>query len=315
LRQHLKYRTLHAFRCVYEAGSVTRAAAQLNVTQPAVSQILGGLERSIGFALFERNPRTGLIPTAGGRIFYEHACRTLDAMASLESVARDLGGATTDRLRVAVSPELAAGFADEVSGRVMASRAAVEIVIEARAARDHPGLLRSGKTELCLSAASWRTDASEIESQELFELAAVAILPSGHRLAALAVLTANHLARETMILPDPSDEMRGRIEAAFAEAGSKIAFPVETAAAEEACAMVAAGRGVAIVSPCLSRYWTDGAILARRFLPLVDCSVSVSSRQGVPPSRLAIEFCRQALELGQRIAGGESNGEPRRLRA
>lgn len=91
IRQQLRQRNLEAFRIVCETGSVTRAAERLNLSQPAVSQLIGRLERSFGLRLFDRGLGRRLEPTAQARAIYLDVCRTLEAMARLEETASALG--------------------------------------------------------------------------------------------------------------------------------------------------------------------------------------------------------------------------------
>ena len=62
LRHHLRYRTLAAFHLTAEVRSATRAAELLGITQPAVSQLLAGLERAVGFPLFARGVGRAFAP-------------------------------------------------------------------------------------------------------------------------------------------------------------------------------------------------------------------------------------------------------------
>ena len=61
----LKIRHLEVFDALVEAGSVSRAADRLNLTQPAVSIALSKLEADLGFRLFHRE-RGYFAPTGGG---------------------------------------------------------------------------------------------------------------------------------------------------------------------------------------------------------------------------------------------------------
>jgi len=54
---------LRTFIEVYRQGSISSASRMLNLTQPAVSQHIAGLEVAIGHPLFERSA-TGVVPTA-----------------------------------------------------------------------------------------------------------------------------------------------------------------------------------------------------------------------------------------------------------
>ena len=54
-------RHLAAFAATVRHGSVTRAARAVNLTQPALTQAIGGLEASLGTSLFERSA-AGMLP-------------------------------------------------------------------------------------------------------------------------------------------------------------------------------------------------------------------------------------------------------------
>ena len=64
-RSRLKTRQLLLVVALADEGSIHRAAAALNMTQPAASKLLRELEESIGAVLFERLPR-GMRPTLYG---------------------------------------------------------------------------------------------------------------------------------------------------------------------------------------------------------------------------------------------------------
>jgi len=61
----MELRQLKYFTCLYEEGSVTRAAQRLNIVQPALSMQISKLEEELGQALFERTSK-GMIPTEAG---------------------------------------------------------------------------------------------------------------------------------------------------------------------------------------------------------------------------------------------------------
>jgi DNA-binding transcriptional LysR family regulator len=90
---------LRAFVRIVERGSMTAAAADLGVTQPAVSKLLRNLEAHAGARLIERNPRA-MRPTPEGRALYEAAGGALATLdAALESL-RGTSGALSGRLRL-----------------------------------------------------------------------------------------------------------------------------------------------------------------------------------------------------------------------
>jgi DNA-binding transcriptional LysR family regulator len=96
---------LRTFVAIYRTGSVTDGAALRNVSQPAASQQLRSLERSVGAALFERTPH-GVDPTRPGRELYASVA---DALDRLEPVLTGLDGGdgrpAPAALRLGCSPD------------------------------------------------------------------------------------------------------------------------------------------------------------------------------------------------------------------
>src|SRR5947209_18720303 len=64
--RRLKFRDLQVFFAIVQLGSMAKAATQLGLTQPAVSDIVAGLEQMFAVRLFNRNPRA-VEPTCYGR--------------------------------------------------------------------------------------------------------------------------------------------------------------------------------------------------------------------------------------------------------
>ncbi len=71
----LKLRHLEVFLAVHQTGSLTAAASQLHMTQPALSHWLADVEEVVGRALFLRHRRMTL--TAEGEVLHQHAVRML----------------------------------------------------------------------------------------------------------------------------------------------------------------------------------------------------------------------------------------------
>src|SRR5690242_14622678 len=87
----LELRHLKLVRAIVREGGLTRAAARLHLTQPALSHQLRELERRLGAALFLRVGR-GLVPTPAG----ERLVRTAEAvLPEVESVERELAAEGT----------------------------------------------------------------------------------------------------------------------------------------------------------------------------------------------------------------------------
>ncbi|PWB80833.1 MAG: LysR family transcriptional regulator [Methylocystaceae bacterium] len=82
---------LRAFVRIVERGSITAAAADLGVSQPAVSKLLRNLEAHTGARLIERNARA-MRPTTQGSALYEASNAALAMIdAAIEAVRSDAG--------------------------------------------------------------------------------------------------------------------------------------------------------------------------------------------------------------------------------
>lgn len=84
-------RQLHYFRALAETRSFGRAAALVNVSQPAMSMQIKELEAILGTALIERSPRD-LRLTRAGRSVLDRANRILSEAMELEADARHARG-------------------------------------------------------------------------------------------------------------------------------------------------------------------------------------------------------------------------------
>ena len=91
----MQFRHLRYFLAVADAGHITRAAEQLGMQQPPLSQQIRALEQSLGVALFTRHPK-GVTLTVAGRLLRVEARRILDGVEATEQrmarVARGLLG-------------------------------------------------------------------------------------------------------------------------------------------------------------------------------------------------------------------------------
>lgn len=106
---NLTLRQLEIFATTLRAGSFTAAAAQLHISQPALSGAIRKIEAELGLRLFERTTRS-VTPTPDGRHLGAVAEDLLrDVRVALQGVAERASG-LHGRLTIAVLPSIAASL-------------------------------------------------------------------------------------------------------------------------------------------------------------------------------------------------------------
>lgn len=90
------------FHAVAEAGSFTRAADRLGLSQSAISRQIGALEEHLGIALFHRHAR-GLVLTEQGEIMLEAANEVARRMAVVETALNESRDQPSGHLRLSTT--------------------------------------------------------------------------------------------------------------------------------------------------------------------------------------------------------------------
>ncbi|MBO2460926.1 transcriptional regulator CynR [Actinomadura violacea] len=103
----LELRHLRYLLAVAEQGSFTRAAEELHISQPTLSQQIKQLERTLGVPLLDRTGRTVRL-TDAGTVYADHARRALRDLASAERAVHDVQDLSRGHLRLGVTPTFTA---------------------------------------------------------------------------------------------------------------------------------------------------------------------------------------------------------------
>ncbi|EFV11692.1 transcriptional regulator CynR [Segniliparus rugosus] len=100
--RHLRY-----LLAVAEHGNFTRAAEELHISQPTLSQQIKQLERALGAQLLDRTGRTVRLTDAGAA-YTAHARRALRELAAAERAVHDVHDLSRGHLRLGVTPTFTA---------------------------------------------------------------------------------------------------------------------------------------------------------------------------------------------------------------
>jgi DNA-binding transcriptional LysR family regulator len=196
-------RRLLTFRAVAHARSFSRAAAQLSLTQPAVSQHVGSLERQLGTRLIVRGAGTFEL-TAAGALLLDHADALAERLERADRQLDELLAGGRRELRIGAYPSALATLVPDALVRLRALEPG--LAVQARQDRTD-GLaasVRDGGLHVALcfqDAAEARREHAGLVRHEVFEEDFLALLPAGHRLAGRAAVRLADLRDETWSAP------------------------------------------------------------------------------------------------------------------
>ncbi|MFT4180783.1 MAG: LysR family transcriptional regulator [Rhizobium sp.] len=268
--RHLRYAV-----AVADAGHMTRAAAQLGIQQPPLSQQIRALEAMVGTPLFHRLPR-GVSLTAAGQIFVERARLILaDVDLAVEATQRSARG---EQGNLAVGFTSSAAFHPLVSSMVRSlkqSAPGVSLVLEEASTGDLIEALRAGRLDVAFVRSPVDASAGLIIEPILDEEMLVA-LPDQHPLATGTAARRKHgisprripllaLANETFILyRRPSGPgLYDSIIAACRAAGFSPRIGQEAPRMLSTLSLVAASLGISILPESMARLEADGVAYVR----------------------------------------------------
>ncbi len=91
---------MNTFVRIVDAGSITKAAEQMNTVKSAVSRRLTELEKRLGVSLLTRTTRAQVLTESGSQ-YYLHCQKIIEEVAEIESSVRNVHGALIGRIKLA----------------------------------------------------------------------------------------------------------------------------------------------------------------------------------------------------------------------
>lgn len=239
-----KLRQMEVFRAVMLSGSMSGAARLLSISQPAVSQLIGHTETTLGLRLFERR-RGRLVPTTEAELLFNEVERLYEAALLVNDFATGLRKHPRGVLTVTASPSLATGFVPAVLRRFREGSPEMQIHFRTSQIADMARELLARQVSVAVSVAPVADVGITVEPFASGRM--VCIAGQGHPIGAEPLVTLAQLARYPMVLYDRSIFFGRLIHQAFAEAGLHPDVAIEITRAELAVALVRQRLGVALV--------------------------------------------------------------------
>lgn len=295
------------FHEVVRSGSYSAAARALGYTQPAVSQQMRTLERSVGTPLFTRVGRK-LELTEAGELLARHAVGILDNLESARQQVAAIKQLATGRVRVCTFPSASATIVAAAMRHLNRTSPGLRVQLLEAEPPDSLTMLQEGQCDITLAFSYGDTsevDRDGLSRTPLLDDEMVAVLPASHPLARRRTLALSDLAEETWIAGCP------RCRTAFSEACEAADFTPDIAfTTDDNLAMqslVVAGTGVAVMPALVLSFLRHPQLVARPLRPAEHRAVAAYTLPDylrVPATASMLDALRDAsAELKQERRG------------
>ncbi len=243
----LKHATLHqlkVFEEVARSGSFTKAAEEMFLSQPTVSQQIKQLTKAVGIPLFEQIGKRIYLTEAGKEVL--SACKDIsEKMSQLEMTLADLKGLKQGNLRLAVITT-AKYFVPRLLGQFRHRYPGIKIALQVTNRKQVLDRLSENVDDLYILGQP--PEGLDINLRPILENALVAIAPSNHPLAGEKNISLQRLAQEPFIIREAGSGTRMAVEQFFAENRVEINVEMEIGSNEAIKHAIVGGLGVSVLS-------------------------------------------------------------------
>ena len=259
----MRARQLEVFTAIMRAGSVTGAARSLNISQPALSQVLRHLEDELGFLLFSRE-KGRLKATPEALELFPQADRLFGQLEGLRRKSADLKLGRTGLVRVGTSTPPALSILPRIFHDFRARHSGVALRSIVAPLQSLLVMLREGDAAMAI-ALSDRAE-TDIEVEVLGRTQFCCLMPEGHALAEMQEISFPDLQGEYLISYRAATQPHEELDQAARAAGQTFAPAMEIDSSISVVGFVQVGLGVAVVDALLP--WDQFAGIVMR--PLAD---------------------------------------------
>jgi DNA-binding transcriptional LysR family regulator len=246
----MQIQQLEYFEAVARHLHFTRAALELHVAQPSVSQQIQKLEVELGRALFHRT-RRGVELTEAGRLVLPHVRGVLAQVADIAAEVRELSGMRIGTLRIGAPPSIGTHVLPGALGTFSRQYPGISLVVREGGSLSLVEWLVAGELDLAVvieAGGMTRSRQPALTTEPLFTERLLLAVPRGHRLAARRAIDVAELSQEAFVmLREGAYDLRDQTLAACRAAGFEPRVAIDGSEMDSALRFVAAGLGVAIL--------------------------------------------------------------------
>ena len=262
-----------AFVRTVELGSLTKAAQSLGSTQSRISHILNDLEEEYGFRLMHRS-RGGIELTEAGRLLLPRMQAIVQKEQELSECVAEIRNADAGTVRLGVFTSVAVHWLPGMIRSFQSAHPRAQLEMRSGDYHDVEQWLREGSVDLGFITLP---GPAEVETIPLAEDPLVAILPKGHRLAALSQIPIEELGEDPFISLLQSSAHD--IHRAMDNAGIRPNIKYTTKDDYAILAMVEQGLGISIVPQLLIRGRSQN-LEVRPLIPGASRTIALAIPQG-----------------------------------
>ncbi len=239
---------LKTFVTVVDKKSLSMAAQELHITQPAVSKHINSLEEYFGVGLIERRGR-GITLTPAGEVLHHNALHILGLIEKTEREIRELSATIKGDLVISASSIPGHYILPYIIGAFKKKYPDVHISLQISDSGDVIKHLLSEQAQL--GALGIKPESKKLETVKFFTDNLVVIVPTDHPLAAKSSVTLQEIAGEKLIWRSVGSGTRVILEESLSKAGlsiDKLNIVMELGSTGAVVTAVEAGLGISIVS-------------------------------------------------------------------
>ena len=262
---------LEAFVEVARAGSISKAAEALFVTQPALTARLQALERSLGSDLLVRG-RHGSRLSEAGKALLPHAERALVALRAGRTAVEEVRSGGAGRLTIGAAPAVSTYVLPAMLHRFQAKHPRVRLVVRSGHSEEILQMVLRDEVEIGLMRPIQHPD---VTATLLYEDELTLVVHRGHRFAAAGHVRMAELASEHLILFDRSSSYHELTSAIVRQAGISPRGRLEVDNIDAAKRMVEQRLGIAL----LPRTSVQADIGSGRLVPVAVTDMAPVTRQ------------------------------------
>ncbi|WP_090097105.1 LysR family transcriptional regulator [Lentzea jiangxiensis] len=202
----MELRQLRYVVAVAEHRHFRRAAQALGMTQPSLSRQVGAVERELGTALFDRTAR-GVVPTAAGAVYVEHARRVLEQVEAGAAEARRAARGQTGALRLGFVGEALVELLPSLLARFRSAHPAVALECRELSTAQCGAALLTGEIDLAISRGAPAGEGAErLTAVPVAGDHLVAVCHRGHPFAGQSAISPEQLCGQPLIASSAADE-------------------------------------------------------------------------------------------------------------